>query len=58
LQQYYYFGRNPRKAEVIAEEAETTLIFENKEDIEFIDKVTETSKTEVVLDMDINIDDI
>lgn len=33
-------------------------IFENKEDIEFIDTVTETAKTEVVLDMDINIDDI
>jgi hypothetical protein len=33
IQQYYYFGRNPRKAEVIVDEAETTLIFENKEEV-------------------------
>ena len=32
-------------------------IFEQKEDIDFIDKV-EVQKTDVVLDMDINIDDI
>lgn len=32
-------------------------IFEQKEDIDFIDKV-EVEKTDVVLDMDINIDDI
>jgi hypothetical protein len=32
-------------------------IFEQKEDIDFVDKV-EVEKTDVVLDMDINIDDI
>ena len=32
-------------------------IFENKEDIDFVDKV-ESEQTEVVIDMDINIDDI
>ena len=33
-------------------------IFENKEDIDFVDKVESTEQTEVVIDMDINIDDI
>lgn len=33
-------------------------IFENKEEIDFVDTVESTEKTDVVLDMDINIDDI